>query len=99
MIEDGRAVGVEGRIGIRKFTAHKPHQSGVQVRTGRKVRRPSFMTVLVTGASWVRVGSHYSWWDCTRARENLLLGQRPLEESIADAIKWFEKNGYLKIRP
>ena len=53
----------------------------------------------VTSASWVRVGSHYSWWDCTRARENLLLGQRPLDESIADAVKWFEKNGYLKITP
>ena len=49
----------------------------------------------VTSASWARVGSHYSWWDCTKAREELDLGQRPLEESIADAIKWFETNGYL----
>ena len=49
----------------------------------------------VTSASWARVGSHYSWWDCTRAREELDLGQRPLEESIADAIIWFETNGYL----
>ena len=49
----------------------------------------------VTSASWARVGSHYSWWDCTRARQELDLGQRPLEESIADAIKWFEANGYL----
>mgnify|MGYP001819565763 FL=1 len=49
----------------------------------------------VTSASWARVGSHYSWWDCTRARENLGLGQRPLEESIADAIQWFETNRYL----
>ncbi|NNL77699.1 MAG: NAD-dependent epimerase/dehydratase family protein [Desulfobacterales bacterium] len=49
----------------------------------------------VTSASWVRVGSHYSWWDCTKAREALGLGQRPLEESIADAVKWFEKNNYL----
>ena len=49
----------------------------------------------VTSASWARVGSHYSWWDCTRAREELNLGQRPLEESIADAIMWFETNGYL----
>jgi dihydroflavonol-4-reductase len=49
----------------------------------------------VTSASWARVGSHYSWWDCTRAREELDLGQRPLEESIADAIRWFETNGYL----
>ena len=49
----------------------------------------------VTSASWARVGSHYSWWDCTRARQELDLGQRPLEESIADAIEWFEANGYL----
>ena len=49
----------------------------------------------VTSASWARVGSHYSWWDSTKARENLGLGQRPLEESIADAIQWFETNRYL----
>ena len=49
----------------------------------------------ITSASWVRVGSHYSWWDCTKAIKELGLGQRPLEESIADAVKWFEENGYL----
>ena len=49
----------------------------------------------ITSASWVRVGSHYSWWDCTKAIEELGLGQRPLEVSIADAVKWFEENGYL----
>jgi dihydroflavonol-4-reductase len=49
----------------------------------------------ITSASWARVGSNYSWWDCTRARENIGLGQRPLEESIADAVKWFETNGYI----
>jgi dihydroflavonol-4-reductase len=49
----------------------------------------------ITSASWARVGSHYSWWDSTRAREDLGLGQRPLEESISDAIDWFEKTGYL----
>ena len=48
----------------------------------------------VTSASWVRVGSHYSWWDCSKAREELNLGQRPLEESIAETVKWFEENGY-----
>ena len=49
----------------------------------------------VTSASWVRVGSHYSWWDCTMAREQLGLGQRPLEKSIADAVEWFQNNGYI----
>ena len=49
----------------------------------------------VTSASWVRVGSHYSWWDCTMAREQLGLGQRPLGKSIADAVEWFQNNGYI----
>ncbi len=49
----------------------------------------------ITSASWVRVGSHYSWWECTRAREELGLGQRPIEQSIEEAVRWFEANGYL----
>ena len=49
----------------------------------------------VTSASWVRVGSHYSWWDCTKARQQLNLGQRPVEESIAEAVEWFALNGYV----
>jgi len=49
----------------------------------------------ITSASWVRVGSHYSWWDCTKARTEIDLGQRPIEESIAEAVRWFEKNGYV----
>jgi dihydroflavonol-4-reductase len=49
----------------------------------------------LTSASWVRVGSHFSWWDCTKARRQLGLGQRPIEESIAEAVRWFETNGYL----
>jgi len=49
----------------------------------------------ITSASWVRVGSHYSWWDCTKARTELDLGQRPIEESIGEAVRWFEENGYI----
>ena len=49
----------------------------------------------VTSASWARVGSHYSWWDSTLAKEDLNLGQRSVEESIRDAVRWFETNGYL----
>lgn len=48
----------------------------------------------LTSASWVRVGSHYSWWDCTKAREKLDLGQRSIEESLAEAVAWFQANGY-----
>ena len=49
----------------------------------------------ITSASWVRVGSHYSWWDCRKAKEQFGLGQRPLEESLAEAIEWFGSNRYL----
>ena len=49
----------------------------------------------ITSASWVRVGSHYSWWECLRARQELGLGQRPIEESIEEAVRWFEANGFI----
>jgi dihydroflavonol-4-reductase len=49
----------------------------------------------ITSASWVRVGSNYSWWNCAKAREELDLGQRPVGESIAEAVRWFEVNGYV----
>jgi dihydroflavonol-4-reductase len=49
----------------------------------------------LTSASWVRVGSQYSWWDCTKAREILGLGQRPIEESLGEAVEWFRANGYM----
>ena len=48
-----------------------------------------------TGVSWVRVGSRYSWWNCSKAREQLNLGQRSLEDSIVEAVKWFDDNGYV----
>jgi dihydroflavonol-4-reductase len=49
----------------------------------------------LTSASWVRVGSRYSWWDCSKARAELNLGRRPLEESLAEAAAWFETHGYV----
>lgn len=49
----------------------------------------------ITSASWVRVGSHYSWWDCTKAREKLGLGQRPIAESLSEAVGWFQANGFI----
>jgi len=48
----------------------------------------------ITSASWVRVGSRYSWWDCQKACKRLDLGQRAIEESLAEAIEWFQSNGY-----
>lgn len=49
----------------------------------------------ITSASWVRIGSHYSWWDSTKARRELDLEQTPLETSIRQAVDWFDRNGYL----
>lgn len=49
----------------------------------------------LTSASWARVGGHYSWWDCTKAVTQLGLGQRPVEDSIADAVNWFAHNKYI----
>jgi dihydroflavonol-4-reductase len=49
----------------------------------------------LTNASWVRVGSHYSWWDCRKAREKLGLGHRPIEESLAEAVEWFQVNAFI----
>jgi hypothetical protein len=49
----------------------------------------------LTSASWVRVGSHYSWWDSTKARKILGLGQRPIEESLTEAIEWFKASKFV----
>ena len=49
----------------------------------------------VTSASWVRVGSHYSWWDCRKAREELGLPQTPVEDGLTEAVRWFDGEGYL----
>lgn len=49
----------------------------------------------ITSASWVRVGSHYSWWDCSKARTELGLNQTPVEESIGRAVEWFSRYNYI----
>ncbi|HEY5490261.1 MAG TPA: SDR family oxidoreductase [Gemmatimonadaceae bacterium] len=49
----------------------------------------------VNTAAWVRVGSHYSWWDSSRAVRELGLPQTPVEKSIAQAIEWFRGKAYL----
>jgi dihydroflavonol-4-reductase len=46
-------------------------------------------------AAWVRVGSRYSWWDSSKAVRDLGLPQRPIEETIADAVAWFRAHGQL----
>jgi dihydroflavonol-4-reductase len=49
----------------------------------------------VTTAAWVRVGSEYSFWDSSRAVNELGMPQTPIRESIKNAIDWFRENGYL----
>ena len=48
----------------------------------------------LTTAAWARIGSGYSWWDAAKARRELGLGQRPIEESVAEALDWFQTSGY-----
>jgi dihydroflavonol-4-reductase len=49
----------------------------------------------VTTAAWVRVGSEYSFWDSSKAVNELGILQTPIRESIKNAIDWFNENGYL----
>jgi dihydroflavonol-4-reductase len=49
----------------------------------------------VTTAAWVRVGSEYSFWDSSKAVEELGMPQTPIRESVRQAIDWFRANGKL----
>jgi len=49
----------------------------------------------VTTAAWVRVGSEYSFWDSSKAVNELGMPQTPIRDSIAGAIEWFRANGKL----
>ena len=49
----------------------------------------------ITTAAWVRVGSEYSFWDSSKAVDELGMPQTPIRESIKNAIDWFRDNGYL----
>ena len=49
----------------------------------------------VTTAAWVRVGSQYSFWDSSKAVEELGMPQTPIRDSIESAIEWFRANGKL----
>lgn len=51
--------------------------------------------VPITTAAWARIASGCSWWDCAKARSELGLAQRPIEESLAEALAWFREHGYL----
>jgi dihydroflavonol-4-reductase len=49
----------------------------------------------ITTAAWVRIGSHYSFWDSSKAVKELGMPQTPIRQSIESAIGWFRENGYL----
>jgi len=49
----------------------------------------------ITTAAWVRIGSHYSFWDSSKAVNELGMPQTPIRQSITSAIDWFKENGYL----
>jgi len=74
-----------------KFPVFMAVQSGyAEELLARLTGKPPINT-----AAWVRVGSHYSWWDSSRAVRELGLPQTPVEESIAQAIAWFRAKAYL----
>ena len=49
----------------------------------------------VTTVGWVKVGSHYSFWDSAKAIRELGLPQTPVRASLQKAISWFRDKGYL----
>jgi dihydroflavonol-4-reductase len=49
----------------------------------------------LTTPGWVKVGSHYSFWDSSKAVRELNLPQTPVRESLKKAIAWFREKGYL----
>jgi dihydroflavonol-4-reductase len=49
----------------------------------------------LTTPGWVRVGSHYSFWDSSKAIRELKLPQTPVRTSLKKAIDWFSDKGYL----
>jgi dihydroflavonol-4-reductase len=49
----------------------------------------------LTTPGWVKVGSHYSFWDSSKAVRELGLPQTPIRASLNKAIAWFREKGYL----
>ncbi len=49
----------------------------------------------LTTPGWVKVGSHYSFWNSSKAVHELGLPQTPIRESLKKAITWFHEKGYL----
>ena len=69
------------------------------IRTQKAIVRFLRKFVRATGICqkmlWTSVGSEYSFWDSSKAVEELGMPQTPIRESIQNAIDWFKENGYL----
>lgn len=80
-----------GKAPAIRFPVFMAVQSGYAYELlARLTGRPPINT-----AAWVRVGSHYSWWNASRAVSELGMPQTPVEESIAQAIAWFAERKWL----
>ena len=49
----------------------------------------------VTSVSWVKVGSHYAFWDSSKAIRELAFPQTPIRVGLKSAIAWFRQRGYV----
>ncbi len=49
----------------------------------------------LTSVSWVKIGSHYSFWDSSKAIRELGFPQTPISASLKQAIDWFRARGYV----
>ncbi|MBI4374909.1 MAG: NAD-dependent epimerase/dehydratase family protein [Elusimicrobia bacterium] len=46
----------------------------------------------------VRMAKHYMWYDSSKACRELGYRPRPAKQALADAVRWFEENGYTASR-
>jgi dihydroflavonol-4-reductase len=42
----------------------------------------------------VRMARHFMWYDCGKARRDLGYAPVPARRALADAVAWFQANGY-----
>ena len=54
-------------------------------------RKPPVMTV-----AWTSLGTNYSYYDVSKAVNELGLPRTPIKETIGKAVNWFRENGYVK---
>lgn len=72
-------------------TMLKMGAAGLSWRSDRFTQRPPLSTPVE-----VEYASQYLFFDNSKAQQELGLEFRPMEQSVADAIEWFEEAGYLK---